>query len=125
MNSGYEMTVMVRGYGDDKEYVIIDAWDEVWPPDPDVSLYGEALRTELSDDKGVPILKVLPTYGQLPDGETEREFAEKATKAIWEANGGYCKVEITSMYLDDPPVETFEFDDEDYIRFAQEDRGGL
>lgn len=57
-------------------------------------------------------------HGNLCAGETEEEFAERLAKVIWEANGGYCSVEVIATYLEDVPCETYSFDEDAYARLA-------
>lgn len=57
-------------------------------------------------------------YGNLCGGETEEEFAERLAKVIWEANGGYCAVEVIATYLEDLPCEMHGFDEDDYARLV-------
>ena len=56
--------------------------------------------------------------GQLCGGETEAEFSQRLAKAIWEANGGYCKVEVNATYLEELPYETYCLDEGDYQRLV-------
>jgi len=46
--------------------------------------------------------------------ESEKQFAERLTKAIWRANKAFCKVEITMTCLEETPCETYELDEEYY-----------
>ena len=47
-------------------------------------------------------------------GETDQQFAERLTRAIWIANGGSCEIEVNATYLEDLPHEDFSFDESDY-----------
>jgi hypothetical protein len=47
-------------------------------------------------------------------GESEEEFAHRLAKAVMEANGGPCEVEVSATYLEDLPNETYTFGKEDY-----------
>lgn len=50
-------------------------------------------------------------------GESEEEFAERLTVAIWRANGAYCDVLLTAMYLEiEPPSQEHQLDEDDYER---------
>ena len=53
---------------------------------------------------------------QLFGGETEEQFAERLTKAIWRANGGPCRVEVIATYLDELPCESYSLGAGDYDR---------
>ena len=50
----------------------------------------------------------------LCSGEGEHEFARRLARAIWEANGDYCEVEIRATYLENLPCETYSFDEDEY-----------
>ena len=53
---------------------------------------------------------------QLVGGETEEQFAERLTKAIWTANEGPCQVGVDATYLDDLPYESHSLGPDDYDR---------
>jgi len=53
---------------------------------------------------------------QLVGGETEEQFAERLTKAIWKANGGPCQVDVGATYLDELPCESYSLGAGDYDR---------
>ncbi len=48
--------------------------------------------------------------------DSEEEFAERLTQAIWRANGAYCEVVVTATYLENPPCELYQLDEDDYER---------
>ena len=54
--------------------------------------------------------------GQLGGGESEDEFAQRITRAIWQANGQFCSVEVCATYLESLPCETYQLDKSDYDR---------
>jgi hypothetical protein len=51
-------------------------------------------------------------------GETEEQFAERLTVAIWRANGAYCEVSVDATYLESLPYETHSLDEDDYARLV-------
>ena len=59
--------------------------------------------------------------GSLCTGETEAEFAERLTQAIWVTNGCFCPVDIAATYLDDLPCEAYSLDEDDYHRLMETD----
>ena len=59
---------------------------------------------------------------QLFGGETEEQFAERLTKAIWRANGGPCRVDLTATYLDELPCESYSLGAGDYDRLMNSNR---
>lgn len=49
-------------------------------------------------------------------GETEEQFTERLTVAIWRANGAYCEVSVDATYLESLPFETHSLGEADYAR---------
>ena len=39
-------------------------------------------------------------------GESEEEFVDRLSEAVWKANGGPCRIEVRATYLEDLPYET-------------------
>jgi hypothetical protein len=58
--------------------------------------------------------------GYLAGGETEEEFTERLSLAVWRANGGYCRVSVDATYMENLPYETHTLDEEDYARLVKE-----
>jgi len=54
--------------------------------------------------------------GKLYAGETEEQFAERLSKAIWTGNDGPCEIEVRATYLEELPHDTYVFDESDYER---------
>jgi hypothetical protein len=102
MSRSYEMQVEITGLDPSREEAVKKAaeleWSfESWPPYDDKLLaYGE---------------------GRLCGGESEEEFVERLTHAIWKANGKFCPVEVRATYLDDLPHETYNLDEGQYDEF--------
>jgi hypothetical protein len=63
----------------------------------------------------------LSSYGEssLCSGETEEEFTEQLSVAVWRANGAYCQVVVTATYLENLPSETHSLNEDDYARLIQ------
>ena len=59
---------------------------------------------------------------QLFGGETDQQFVERLTKAIWRANGCPCRVEVTATYLDELPCESYSLGAGDYDRLMDSNR---
>ena len=57
--------------------------------------------------------------GNLCGGESEEEFTERLSLAVWRANGGYCSVTVDATYLENLPYETHTLDEADYARLIQ------
>ena len=111
MSRFYEMSVEVSGHDRAKVAEIQAAGEQEWPFD-DWWFAGE-------NDAGT-----LHASGQdnLCGGESEEEFTERLSLAIWRANGGYCRVSVDATYLENLPYETHELDEADYARLIQDDR---
>jgi len=56
-------------------------------------------------------------------GETDDEFAHRLAKAVMEANGGPCGVEVNATYMEDLPHETYTFDKADYKSLVGKKKG--
>jgi len=53
-------------------------------------------------------------------GESEEEFAERLSQAVWKANQGYCHVEVQATYLDvDPPSTIHSPSMDDYRQWKE------
>ena len=105
MSRFYEMSVEVSGHDRAKVAEIQAAAEQEWPFD-DWWFAG--------DDNAA----TMHASGQssLGGGETEEEFTERLSLAIWRANGGYCHVSVDATYLENLPYETHELDESDYAR---------
>ena len=99
MSRYYEMTVTVNDMASDRKDAIEEAARTEWD-------FGGCYESQggmtLSGD------------GQLCGGESEDEFAERITKAVWQANGQFCVVEVTATHLENLPYETYQLDRDDY-----------
>ena len=52
--------------------------------------------------------------GSLSGGESEEEFTDRITHAMWKALGRFISVRIEATYLEDLPCESYELDKSDY-----------
>jgi len=57
--------------------------------------------------------------GNLFAGETEEEFANELTRAIWKANGAFCDVTVRLLHLDDLPFNVIELGEDDYAEWIK------
>jgi len=106
----YEMAITVRLHPTDTKdetgtiiETVIGEWD------------GFRGDIEVSEDfEG----KVIRGYGEgnLHGGESEREFTDRISTAIWKALGEYRYVEIRATCLEDLPHEYHVCDEDDYER---------
>jgi hypothetical protein len=99
------MNVDIKSFNKDKEEAIKNAADAEWNWDTwetwNGALCGEG-------------------EASLCGGESEEEFAERLSKAIWTANGGYCEVNINQTNLDYVPCESYSLSQDAYIRIMAE-----
>lgn len=65
--------------------------------------------------------KRMTSYAEssLSGGEGENEFADRLTKAIWKANGGYCPVLVYATCLDDLPLNLYELKKNDFANWSK------
>ena len=92
---------------------------EVHEPKPDrIEAIKQAARSlwpfdmDDFDEKGQYLTAL--AEGNLCGGQTEEKFALDLTKAIWKANGGFCRVTVEATCLDHIPSETFSFGPGEY-----------
>lgn len=67
--------------------------------------------------------KLMTSYSEssLSGGESEDEFADRLTKAIWKANSGYCQVLVYATCLDDLPINLYELKKDDFANWSKAD----
>ncbi len=112
MSRFYGVEVSISAFNPEREQAIIEAANGLWPFEEFEPLEG---------DDGV-ITGRAKDY--LYAGEGTDEFAERFAKAIWETNDGCCRVEMEMAYLEaEPPTEDFTFDEDDYVRLMNEEKG--
>ena len=104
MSRFYEMHLRVYGANPDRVDAIKQAAAEEWPFEDWYPL------VHPSDPRS------FFSSGQdnLCGGENDNEFATRLARAIWEANGGYCEVEVQATYLENLPCESYSFDEDEY-----------
>ncbi len=114
MSRRFEMTLGIQGANPDRVEAIKKAAEHEWPfEDWDD-------RAGLED----PTRFLNYAEGTLAGGETDDAFAARLAKAVWEANGGYCEVEVRAVYLDDLPCETYTFDEDEYEELVEQEKPG-
>ena len=104
MSRYYEMMITVSNLAPDRKDAIEEAARAEWD-------FGDCYEGEGS--------MTLSGRGSLGGGESEDQFAERITKAIWQANGHFCAVEVTATYLESLPYETYQLDKDDYDRLKK------
>ena len=108
MSRFYEMSVEVSGHDPAKVAEIQAAAEQELPFDD--------WWTRGDDDAATMHASA---QSSLCGGESEEEFTERLSRAIWRANGGFCRVSVDATYLENLPHETYELDESDYARLIQ------
>lgn len=103
MSMWYDLSVTIEGYDISKEQVIRDAARAEWDFD--------TWSSENVNDKQLYQMK-----GEDKTFADPTERIQSIAKAIWKANGGYCKLEIQYLCLEELPWETTTMDEDDYKR---------
>lgn len=47
-------------------------------------------------------------------GETDDAFAHRLANMVWNANGGFCPINVTVTFIEEAPYEEYFFDEEYY-----------
>jgi hypothetical protein len=112
MSRYYEMHVRIEGFDQDRLDEIEGACNDAWA-------FEEEPWCEHSDSDGEEIIAVeLKGKDHLGGGEDDDEFALRLTQDIWRANRGFCRVEVTSYFLEGLPTDVYEFDKAKYDEWA-------
>ena len=104
MSRNYEMDIKISGYRPDRTAAIQEAIEQEWT------------ITFACDDENTLTASGEDTLG---GGESEEEFTERLSLAVWKANGEYCEVVVDATYLDDLPYQTHCLDEVDYDRLMK------
>ena len=105
MSRNYTMGVQIEGYRHDNLDAVTKAAQEVWP------------FRDWWDGNGSAHIGASADH-QLAGGESEDEFTERLSLAIWKANGAYCEVTVDATYLDELPFESYQLDEDAYERLV-------
>ena len=108
------MAVEISGYDRDKASEIQAAAEREWPFS-DWWLAGD-------EDESEPEMQASAEHS-LAGGESEEEFTERLSLAIWRTNGGYCEVIVSATFLENLPYEIHTLDEDDYERLIQTNTG--
>jgi hypothetical protein len=104
----YQMSVAIRGFNPDRQREIQEAGSDEWP-------FEEWFHDDPATNPAVDVNRLTASgESSLCGGETEDEFARRFARAVWEANGGFCEVEVDATYLENLPCENHSFDEEAY-----------
>ena len=110
MSRYYEMTVEISGHNAKRAPRIRAAAREVWP-------FNDWWTSENADQGGLCLQA--SSQHSLCGGESEEQFTERLSVAIWRANGGFCEVVVNATYLEELPYEIHALDQSDYTRLMQ------
>ena len=99
------MQVNITNYNSENLQAIKNAWESEWA--------GED-QSKYNIDKDNHCLQ-FTAEGFLYGGEAEDEFADRLAVAIWKANKGYCKLDISAIYLEDNPRNIYSYGEDDYF----------
>ena len=108
MSRCYDMTVEISGNDPAKVSEIQAAAEKEWP-------FSDWWSSDIGDMQA-------SAQDSLCGGESEEQFTERLSVAIWRANGGYCRISVDATYLENLPYETHELDEADYARLIHDDR---
>jgi hypothetical protein len=110
------MAVEISGYDPDKASEIQAAAEREWPFS-DWWLAG-------NEDESEPKMQASAEHS-LAGGESEEEFTERLSLAIWRANGGFCEVVVSATFLENLPYEIHTLDEDDYERLMKANTGEM
>jgi len=99
MSRLYSMSVEINGYNPKYRRAIETACRKVWTFDDAVSNCAVAKSIKETH------LTIGAGDGYLCGGESEEEFTDRLSKAIWKANKGPCIVRVNATYLEELPCE--------------------
>jgi hypothetical protein len=101
MSRYYGMNVTISNHNPALTEAIRAAAGDEWPFE-DWTDNGEQINAYAEDN--------------LCGGETEEEFTERLSVAVWQANSAYCDVSVDATYLESLPCETHCLNEADYAR---------
>ena len=105
MSRCYGMSIKITGHDKNKACAIFDAIKKEWE-------FQDEFFQDVPADNNEP--NFLSAYGESFLCGGEEEFTDRVALAVWKANNGYCRVEVTATYLEDLPYETHIRDEDDF-----------
>jgi hypothetical protein len=111
MSRPYNMDVEITEHDPARSHAITAAADAEWS-------FGEWSEGERLD--AAELLLTASGDGWLCGGESEAQFTERLSLAIWKANGCYCKVVVSATLLEMQPYKTHSLDQSDYERLMMQ-----
>ena len=112
MSRAYDMQVTIRDYVPNRKKQIIQACMDEWNFSNDSFFETPEEYCETKNEL------IGSEEGTLCGGESEEEFTDSLTEAIWRANKGYCFVVVVATYLEDLPYTVHTRDEDDYACWA-------
>ena len=100
MSSWYGVDIRISNYNTHEKVMIQRSDEEYWVFDEGDWFVGETYMANYAE-------------GNL-SGKACEDLTEEITKAIWLANGTFCRVELGFTLLEDLPKEYFELDEGAY-----------
>lgn len=114
MSRYYEMSVEIFNYNHEKQTEIEEAAEDEWE-------FDEEWYCRFPED-GSPLMSN-SGRSYLTGGESEEEFTQRLTEAVWKANEAFCRVVIIATCLEEIPCETHELDKNAYQAFLTKENG--
>ena len=103
MSRYYSMRLRIEGFDSNRTTEIKGAASYEWYFDDDhweeLAILGNCLECETDD--------------HLCGGESEEEFVDRLSLAVWKANRGFCIVELTAIFLETIPSQSHSRDQKD------------
>jgi len=116
MSIAYSMTFHVENFDPGKADAIMAAVNEEWGDE------NGSWREDACCKAGSPERLVVVGDGNLCAGESEEEFTDRVSAAIWAANGGFCEVAVHATCLEELPYTTHWRTADDFDRWQEEER---
>jgi hypothetical protein len=110
MSRYYEMTVEVSDHDPARVPQIQVAAEKEWP-------FTDWWSSGDGDDSAANMQA--SAQHSLCGGESEEQFSERLSMAIWQANGGFCRVSVDATFLENLPYQTYAPDEADYARLIR------
>jgi hypothetical protein len=107
------MTVEISGHDPKKVAPIQAAAEKEWP-------FAEWFFS--GEDQNTPAMQASAQHS-LVGGESEEQFTERLSVAIWRANDGFCEVVVNATFMENLPYEIHTLGQEDYDRLMQSNTG--
>ena len=96
------MYIEVEGIAFDRIDEVYKAIKEHWAVEDDIYFTDDLTALSVAGD------------GYLAGGISEEEMADAIIKAVWEANGAYCRVTVSATYMENLPHESYSYDRDKY-----------